>query len=199
MVSTMQRTPATERYAPGMPSILWRRIDRTSYERCTLEDTATGHRLAGTVLLVDEGVPYDIRYTIVTNPQWQPVTVGVNVSGVDNDRTLALSGDANGSWSVGDSPVLELFGATDVDFGFSPGTNTIPIKRLGLDVGETAEITAIRVDFPQRDIEKVTQTYERLAERRYRYRAGEYSADLTLNEHGLVIAYPAGWMTEAEA
>jgi hypothetical protein len=182
-----------------MTSILWRRIDRTSFERCTLDATATGHRLAGTVLLVDDGVPYEIRYTIVTTPEWFPVTVGINVQGGGGDRTLALSGDGTGSWSVGDAPVLELYGATDVDLGFTPGTNTLPIRRLGLDVGASAEITAVRVDFPQRDIEKVSQSYERLAERRYRYRSGDYSADLTVNEDGLVVAYPAGWMTEAEA
>ena len=182
-----------------MAKILWRRIDRTSYERCTLEDITSGHRLAGTVLLVEGGVSYDIRYTVVTNSAWEPVTVGINAQGGDGDRTLALSSDANGSWSVGDNPVLELFGATDVDFGFTPGTNSLTIKRLGLEVGASAEISAIRIDFPQREIEKVNQTYERLAERRYRYRSGDYSVDLTLNEHGLVIAYPAGWMTEVEA
>ncbi len=182
-----------------MATILWRRIDRTSYERATLDETATGHRLAGTVLLVDDDTPYEIRYTIATNGQWEPVTVGINVQGPGADRTLALSGDGAGTWSVGDAPVLELYGATDIDLGFTPGSNTLPIRRLGLEVGESAQVTAIRIDFPQRDIEKITQTYERLAERRYRYRWGDYSADLTLNEHGLVTAYPAGWMTEAEA
>ncbi len=182
-----------------MARILWRRIDRTSYEHCTLDDTATGHRLAGTVLLVDDSAPYEIRYTIATDHAWQPVSVGINVHGGENDRTLALTTDGSGTWSAGDTPVLEMYGATDVDLGFTPGTNTLPIKRLALEVGESAQITAIRIDFPQRDIEKVTQTYERLAERRYRYRSGAYSADLTINEHGLVTAYPAGWMTEAEA
>lgn len=181
-----------------MASILWRRIDRPSYERCSLDATATGHRLAGTVLLVDDGAPVEIRYTVVTDPAWHPTTVGVHVQGGGDDRTLALTGDGSGTWSVGDAPVLELYGATDVDFGFTPGTNTVPIRRLALDVGQSAEITAIRIDYPQRDIEKVTQTYERLAERRYRYRSGDFTTDLTVNEHGLVTAYPAGWMTEAE-
>jgi hypothetical protein len=182
-----------------MARILWRRIDRTGYEHCTLDDTATGHRLAGTVLLVDDKAPYEIRYTIATDPQWRPITVGINVQGGDNDRTLALTTDGSGTWSAGDAPVLELFGATDIDLGFTPGTNTLPIKRLGLEVGASAQITSIRIDFPQRDIDKTTQTYERLAERRYRVQSGDYSVDLTLNEHGLVTAYPAGWMTEAEA
>jgi len=146
-----------------MARILWRRIDRTSYEHCTLDTTATGHRLAGTVLLVEGQAPQERRYTIVTDDAWRPVTVGINVQGGENDRTLALTGDGTGTWSVGDAPVIELFGATDIDLGFTPGTNTLPIRRLGLDIGESAEITAIRIDFPQRDIEKVTQVYERTA------------------------------------
>ena len=181
-----------------MPSILWRRIDRTSYERCVLEATASGHRLAGTVLIVEEGAPYEIRYTIVADQAWRPTTVGVNVQSAGGDRALALEYDGDGNWHAGDAPVLELYGATDIDFGWTPGTNTLPIRRLDLEVGQAATITAVRIDFPQRAIEKTTQTYERLAPLRYRYSSGDYQVDLTVNEHGLVTAYPAGWMTEAE-
>ena len=35
-----------------------------------------------------------------------------------------------------------LDGCPDVDFGWTPATNTVPIRRLGLEVGETASITA---------------------------------------------------------
>jgi hypothetical protein len=181
-----------------MASIMWRRIDRSSLERCVLETTATGHRLAGTVLTVVESVPYEIRYTVIVDAAWRTTTVGVNVQGTGNDRTLALTADGSGGWTVGDAPLPELSGIVDVDFGWTPATNTLPIRRLGLEVGQSAEIVAAWFGFPERDLDVSPQTYERLAERRYRFRSGDFQTDLTVNEHGLVTAYPGGWVAEAE-
>ncbi|HEX9644654.1 MAG TPA: putative glycolipid-binding domain-containing protein [Acidimicrobiia bacterium] len=181
-----------------MASIMWRRIDRTSLERCVLEATATGHRLAGTVLTVVESVPCEIRYTVIVDAAWRTTTVGVSVQGTGNDRTLALTTDGTGAWSAGDSPAPDLHGADDVSFGWTPSTSTIPIRRLALDVGAFAEVPVARIGFPEREVERTVHRYERLAERRYRLHSGDFQTDLTVNEHGLVTAYPGGWVAEAE-
>jgi hypothetical protein len=178
---------------------MWRGINATSLERCSLDQTATGHRLAGTTLLALEGVPYDIRYTVIVDGAWRPTTIGINVQGPENDRALALSGDGEGNWSVGDAPVIELFGATAVHLGWSPAAHTLTLQQLDLEVGDTAQVTALRIGFPERDITRVMHHYERLAPRRYRFASGDYSTDLTINEHQFVTVQPGRWTTEAEA
>ena len=55
------------------------------------------------------------------------------------------------------------------------------------------------IAFPAHEIERKTHCYERLALRRYRYQSGDYQVDLTVNEQGMVVAYPGGWTAEAEA
>lgn len=182
-----------------MSAILWRAINQVSLERCTLHRVTAGHRLAGTTLLAVDGVSYDLRYTVIADSEWRPTTVGVNVQGPDNDRTLALSADGNGNWAVADAPVIELHGASAVHFGWSPATHTLTLRHLDLAVGESGSVTAVRIGFPDRDIGRAVHTYERLAERRYRFTAGDFSTDLTVNADLLVTAYPGRWTTEAEA
>lgn len=182
-----------------MSAILWRGISATSLERCSLDPTATGHRLAGTTLVAVDGVPYDIRYTVIVDAAWRPTTIGVNVQGSENDRALALTGDGEGNWSVGDTPVIELYGATAVHLGWSPAAHTLALHHLGLEVGQEAQVTALRIGFPERDITRVTHEYERLAPRRYRFQSGDYATDLTVNEHQFVTVQPGRWTAEAEA
>ena len=182
-----------------METILWRRIDQTGMERCVLEPVPDGYRLAGTVLLVVDDSPIEIRYSILTDSAWQPRTVGAHVQTSSGDRRLALNGDGAGSWSTGDEPVLELYGALDVDLAWTPATNALAIRRLDLDVGESAEASTVYIAFPAHEIERKTHCYERLALRRYRYQSGDYQVDLTVNEQGMVVAYPGGWTAEAEA
>jgi hypothetical protein len=180
-------------------SILWRRVDRIGLERAILEPTPDGFRLAGTVLLAEADGPIEIRYSVLTDADWHTRSVGAHVQTATGDRRLALNSNRAGTWSAGDDPVLELYGAIDVDLAWTPATNTLAIRRLNLDVGESAEASTVDIAFPTHEIERRTHHYERLAPMRYRYRSGDFETDLTVNSQGLVVAYPGRWTTESES
>ena len=144
-----------------MPHILWRGINRTSLERCVLESVANGHRLSATTLAVVDGVAVEIRTSVITDAEWNPTTVGVHAQGAGDDRTLALTGDGAGSWSVGDAPLVDLYGAVDVHLGWSPAGHTLTLRRLDLDIGESATVTALWIGFPERDVVREVHAYER--------------------------------------
>ena len=93
-------------------------------------------------------------------------------------------------------PTLE--GCTDVDLGCSPSTNTLPIRRLSLAVGASQTIQAAWVRFPELTVTSGTQTYTRLDESTYRYESGTFSAELVVDEDGLVASY-AVWRRTATA
>jgi len=86
-------------------------------------------------------------------------------------------------------------GCLDVDLAFTPATNILPLRRLGLAVGESREMTAAWVRFPDLSIEPLAQRYTRLDERRVRYesRGGAFTAELEVDELGLVVRYPPLW------
>jgi hypothetical protein len=89
--------------------------------------------------------------------------------------------------------VAELKGCVDVDLGVTPSTNTLPIHRLELEVGASAEIVAAWIRFPELDIIPAAQRYTRLADRQYLYESNTFSAELDVDDLGLVVTYPGIW------
>lgn len=180
-----------------MTSMMWRRHDGTGVDRCVLVRGPGGVRLSGTSLLVVGGTPYEIRYSVLTDPGGNTTTVGAHVQGPGNDRRLALTSDGAGTWSVGDEPVVGLFGATDVDLGWTPATNTLPILRLGLEIGESAQVTVAVISFPEHEVERRIQTYERTGATTYRHASSTFDGTLSVDGNGLVTEHSGGWSTIA--
>src|SRR5205085_597994 len=102
-------------------------------------------------------------------------------------------------WWAGGRELAELRGFLDVDLGITPATNTLPIRRLGLAVGERRDIVAAWVRFPELAITPLAQRYTRLAPARFRYEShnGRFVADLDVDDLGLVRLYGNGWQCEA--
>ena len=182
-----------------MASMLWRRHDGTGLDRAVIERGPEGLRISGTSLLVIDDAPFEIRYSVMADADGLTRVVGAHVQGPSNDRRLALTSDGEGTWSVSDEPILDLYGATDIDLGWTPATNTLPIIRLGLDVGETAQITAALVSFPEHHVERRTQTYERVDERTYRYASTTFEGTLEVDTDGLVNEHSGGWSAIAKS
>jgi len=91
--------------------------------------------------------------------------------------------------------IPSVAGCLDVDLAFTPATNFLPLRRLGLAVGESREMTAAWVRFPDLSVEPLAQRYTRLDEHRVRYesRGGAFTAELEVDELGLVVRYPPLW------
>jgi hypothetical protein len=179
-----------------MPSVLWRNLETAGMERCTLDRTPDGWRLAGTTLLAARGQPREVRWTVLTDMEWKTLTVGAHDETPEASRGLALSADGAGSWTAGGEPLVGLDGAIDIDLSWTPATNTLPIRRHRLAVGDSAETTAAWIAFPGHDIRRVTQRYERTGANTYRFSSGEFSTDLEVDENGLVTDYPGFWVAE---
>jgi hypothetical protein len=92
-------------------------------------------------------------------------------------------------------------GCLDVDLGFSPSTNLLPIRRLKLEIGARADVRAAWVRFPELTLELLEQSYTRLTEHTYLYESagGEFKRELTVNADGFVVEYPGLWRDESTA
>lgn len=133
----------------------------------------------------------DVHYAIRVDDTW---TVRQFLLFRDSDEPdLWLAHDGAGKWGeVNGAPRFDLEGCTDIDLGCTPFTNTLPIRRLELAVGESAEITAAWVDVETLLVVASPQSYTRLDERRWRFEAlsSGFVAELEVDEHGLVLDYP---------
>ena len=173
--------------------VAWRRSDEVQTdEHCTLTQRDTGLSLVGTVLGAEDGAPVRIEYRVLTDGAGMTTAAHVRDLRGFEQRTLTLERDAKGNWTVDGAKVRGLKGATDVDLGCSPSTNTLPIRRLRIGVGASKTIKAAWVRFPELTVVKADQTYTRVDEFTYRYASGDFEAELTVDDEDLVAAY-ADW------
>lgn len=102
-------------------------------------------------------------------------------------------------WQVDGMARLDLDPAREVDISVSPLSNTLPIRRLGLAIGESADIVTAYVRVPQLDVTTDPQRCTRTGEREYLYesRDSDFRRYVTVDEEGLVLDYP-GLFTREE-
>ncbi|RKU04429.1 hypothetical protein C7H84_05810 [Burkholderia sp. Nafp2/4-1b] len=158
-------------------------------EWCRLVETDAGVDLSGSVAGAIDGTPFRIDYAIVCGADWLTRSVRVTYSlGAAPLQSHGIECVA-GRWTVDGVDAPALAGATDIDLGFSPSTNTLPIRRLGLEVGASAVIHTAWLRFPAFEIVRGEQRYTRTAEHVYRYESGTYAADIAIDDAGLVTDY----------
>lgn len=187
----------------------WRRADEAGNEEFDLVELTDGRWMFQGFLdlPVEDGKALWVRYIIVCDADWRTRQVRIGTARNPQELSefpqggplLSLSADGTGNWRVDDAERLDLRGCLDVDLGCTPSTNTLPIRRLRLDVGQSAEVTAAWVRFPDLSVEPLHQRYTRLATDRYRYESldSDFTADLTVDEQGVVVDYPGGWRRTA--
>jgi uncharacterized protein len=139
---------------------------------------------------VDGDADFAARYRIRCDAAWRCRELEVEVVG--EARSLRLRGDGRGHWTDGAGASLPALAcAIDVDLPITPFTNTLPIRRLGLVPGASAEIAVVYVRAPALTVDLDHQRYTCLTPRRYRYEAvdGSFTAHIDVDEQGLVDTY----------
>jgi uncharacterized protein len=177
-------------YARVEHHILWHCSLLSSSEHALLAESEDGYRLQGVAVLPLGELPCHIDYGVTVDRQWRPAQARATITTPSGAREIVLRSHRGGGWEVDGELASHLDGCLDVDFGWTPATNTVPIRRLGLEVGETASITAAWVRFPELDVVASEQWYRRLAINRWQYTSGEYDYQLVINPAtGLVLSY----------
>lgn len=182
-----------------MHAVIWRRLDSPGFEWSQLRMAPLGPELSGTALFVHDGQPCRLTYSVSCDPDW--VTRSAHVAGsvgeVMVDVHVRRLGD--GTWSLNHMVCPGVAGALDVDLAFSPSTNTLPIRRLAQRIGESANVRAAWVTFPEFTLQPLDQRYTRTAQGIWHYEShgGAFARDLVVDEQGVVIEYPGLWQREA--
>ena len=160
----------------------------TGTELFELEERDSDVVLSGWVVAAVEGTPCAVSYEVVADPGWVTRHVAITLAS-DSDRALSISHDGEGSWSVDGVPRPDLASCRDVDLGISPSTNTLPIRRLQMGVGDGAHLDAAWVRFPQMTVEVLSQRYVRIGDSSYRYSSANFHRNLEVDGDGVVVRY----------
>lgn len=111
---------------------------------------------------------------------------------------IKLAVDSARRWRLNGKEYPEVEGCIDLDLNFSPSTNLLPIRRLGLAIGQEEEVKAAWLRFPEFTLEPLVQLYRRTDSATYRYQSagGRFIRDLQVNAAGFVTHYPDFWQAE---
>lgn len=168
------------------PALLrWTALDRPAVQSVQATSLPDGLRFEGVLA----GPDTKARFLLETDAAWSARRLEVTT-----ERTsLSLKADAPGTWRDQDGQRLPGFdGCIDPDLSASPLTNSLPIRRLGLKLAESAEIRALYVRFPDLTLSVDPQRYTRLAERRWLYESldSDFRREIEVDADGYVTEYP---------
>lgn len=179
-------------------NILWRGVYFPGHEHCSVYDKAAHWFLEGVAVFVHERQPCRLEYLVECDQSWN--TQLARVSGYIGETPVAVTikAEPNQHWLLNGTKQPAVTSCTDVDLNFSPSTNLLPIRRLNLQVGQQAAVSAAWLRFPSFTLERLDQVYRRMDHQTYRYESngGNFVAELKTNAVGLVISYPGLWEEE---
>jgi uncharacterized protein len=178
--------------------VLWRRLDPPGHDAAALRGVDDGWELVGVALFVDQRGPCRLEYRVRCDSKWR--TRSCTVTGWAGREPVHLEIHLErGRWTLGGRHYPEVDGCVDVDLSFSPATNLLPLRRLNLAEGASAEARAAWVAWPLSGLEPLDQRYERTGPTTYHYQSdqGRFTTDLTVHPSGFITRYPELWEAEA--
>jgi uncharacterized protein len=175
--------------------VAWKNLLINGADYCALWHTAEGWLLKGTVVgVLKDQRPMLANYEIYCDDNWLTHRVQVERTIGKETKTLSLNVESRGLWRSSGQELPEVRGCLDVDLAVTPATNTLPIRRLDLSVGKSEPVIAAWVKFPELTVQPLSQRYTRLAKDTYRYESNTgFSAEIVVDDQGLVTTYPGGW------
>ncbi len=178
--------------------ILWQRLDISGHESARLSFQDSMWRISGTAIFTHDHLPCHLEYTIRCNSSWE--TDSAVITGwLGNDQIkFELRKNQAMRWTRNGKIVPEVDNCIDIDLNFSRSTNMLPIRRLNLAVGQSADVKAAWLRFPSFKLEPLAQTYLHLGESTYRYESGNgtFVTNLLVSKSGFVVDYPGFWSAE---
>jgi hypothetical protein len=137
----------------------------------------------------------NVSYKLNINKKWEIQSVKINLQS-DSSFSIYLHKNKEKQWTNEKGEVIsKLNNCTDIDITLTPFTNTLPINRLKLAVGESKEIEVVYFDLPTQNFNPSKQRYTNLGNGVYKYEslASGFTANLKVDSDGLVLDYPGIW------
>ena len=175
---------------------MWSAWEGPGLEHLCLTVLDDGVVADGMVLGAAEGHPFRIAYAVRCDASWRVRAVRVGSPGPKPPQVDLIS-DGEGNWTAPDGRAVPgLEGCIDVDISVTPFTNTLPIRRLGLNRSEAAEISVAYIEGITLQAWPEPQRYTCLEKDNrgglYEFLSldGGFTADLPVDADGLVLDYP---------
>ena len=171
-----------------MRTICWTPIWNKSREGVGLEHLLLTERNADSVVLAfdEERGPFRLTYRLTWDPSWQLRDADLVVATEQFTRALSLRTDGQGHWQHGDGQhIADLDGCLDIDIWPTPFTNSFPIRREPMAIGERRQFRMAWIFAPELTVHPQPQAYTRLDDRLYLFEnldGSGFKAELPVDE-----------------
>jgi hypothetical protein len=130
-----------------------------------------------------------VQYVVRLSATWQ-VRQFLLFRDLD-EPDLWLATDGTARWGeMNGAHRVELDGCYDIDLACTPFTHSLPIRRLPLLVGDSADLRVVTVDVDTLAVQVAAHRYTRLDTHRWRFGHGDDSTEFDVDEHGLLLDLP---------
>jgi hypothetical protein len=180
----------------GRRTICWTPAWNKHREGAGLEHLLLAEHTADSVVLAfdEEHGPFRLTYRLAWNESWRLRDAELVVATERFTRSLSLQTDGLGHWRHRDGRAIdELDGCLDIDIWPTPFTNSFPIRREPMAVGERRQFRMAWIFAPSLTVQAQPQAYTRLADRLYLFEnldGSGFKAKLPVDEDGIVLDYP---------
>ncbi|MGE4064119.1 MAG: putative glycolipid-binding domain-containing protein [Rhodospirillaceae bacterium] len=180
-------------------SATWRRLDVPGTDSCSLLRTEHGWALAGLAEFAHPRGWACVSYRVDCAPNW--ATRAAEIHGTVGDMHFAYQIQRTSPWTVNGERCPGVDDLVDIDFGFTPATNLIPMRRLALPPGQPVAMSVAWFDLGERCLTSLPQHYTRRSPSTIWYESptANYEGMLELGESGFVASYPGLWALERES
>jgi hypothetical protein len=177
---------------PLRESIRWRSIEHGGLEQLRITEWDDSIKVRSAIVGTVGDVRHGVMYEMSLKLDW--TFEAILLQRTDGVMTVLRRDDDGGWFDMHADGLPELEGCIDIDFEMTPFTNTLPIRRAPLAIGETRRFRMAYIPADTLGPFVDEQTYTRLSDRVYRFENGEgedyFTADITVDENGFVVDYP---------
>jgi len=173
--------------------LVWKGLDDPTFEHCTIS------RMPGQLFVQSKiegpvnNVHTIVEYEVELDNAWTVASVQLKMIAPEPARSIKLTHNRYGEW-VDDTLHTrpELDGCMDIDISLTPFTNSLPVKRLCFQPGESHEIKVVYFNLPEFTFYLQRQRYTYQGNDLYKYEGLDtgYSNVITFNPAGFVEHYP---------
>ncbi|WP_410881340.1 putative glycolipid-binding domain-containing protein [Myroides sp. DW712] len=171
--------------------VTWLGVDAISVEHFSIIEKEGSFHCKGELVGNKNNRIYGVEYQLVVTSNWE--TRFFDIRCQEGHRFFQLSGHKlSEQWMIDEQEHPHLKDCLDIDITVTPFTNTLPINRLKLEIGETKTIQVLYINPLEGNFTLVHQEYTKLTPDTYQYKNSwsDFEATIQVDEQGLVRDYP---------
>lgn len=184
-----------------MKTFLWKGLSQQSTERCRIVDRNGQQIVTSEIVLESFGEKKKLLYEIILDEDWVVKSFTVENDFSKSPFYFSARQYEKGKWKNQLDESLTTFDkCIDIDIFPTPFTNTLPLKRQPLIVGEQSDYMMLWIDLVDGEAKTDRQRYRRLDNHVYRFTSLDtnFTADIQFTDDTMVKHYPGLFNLQGE-